>query len=74
MADRKFWMQFLKAAGNELRRPAVFDSAPDISANFLILEPLVCSAGNSPTDGPFMRFVGQIIARVNRRGIAFELS
>ena len=52
----------------------MFDPAFNIFADFVILEPIVCSAGNGPIDCPFMRFVGQVIACVDRRGIAFKFA
>ena len=74
MADRQFRVQFFKASGNKLRGPSVLDPTPDIFADFIIFKPLVRSGGNGPVNGALLGLVGQVIACVDWRGIAFEFS
>ena len=52
----------------------MLDPAPDIFTGLVIFKPRMCSAGNGPVGCPLMRFMGQVIPSMNRRGIALKFT
>ena len=51
----------------------MFDPAPDVSADFVVLESLVRSASNGPLSRSLMGFMRQIISCADWRSVAVKL-
>lgn len=73
MADRQIGMPDLKTTGDEFGRPALSDTAFDISADTVVLETRVSSALAGSLVRPGVGFVGQVVSGPDGRGVALEL-
>ena len=52
----------------------MFDPASDISADFVVFKPFVCSAINGPLSGSLMGFMRQVVPSVDWRSVAVKFS
>jgi len=73
MADGQIRMPDRQTTGDEFGRPALSDTAFDISAETVVLETRVRPALAGPPVRPGLGFVGQVVSGPDERGIALEL-
>src|SRR3989338_6551233 len=73
MADGGAGSAHGQTSGDELWRPADSEAVVHIATDALVLEASVCAAGARTGLGPRLSLVGQIVARVDRRGVAPQL-